>query len=61
LYFQEQSVESLVSAVRKFRAEDYNSEIIRARAEEFSAENFKKCFSSAVDDIIKDFKNKQNA
>lgn len=60
LYFQEQSVESLVSAVRKFKAEEYDPEVIRARAKEFSAENFKKCFSNAVDNIIKDFNKKQN-
>lgn len=42
IFFNEQTAESLIEAVNKFKGEDFNSQDIRARAEQFSAERFKR-------------------
>lgn len=40
-FFDEQTVDSIVSALKRFRAEDFNSEIIRQHALRFDKEIFK--------------------
>jgi glycosyltransferase involved in cell wall biosynthesis len=42
LFFKEQTKESLIEVLRKFKSSDFNSKIIRQKAENFDQEKFKK-------------------
>jgi len=57
LFFKEQSVESLIEAVRKFETmeDKFDSGIIRENAEKFSKERFKREFKEFVDRRIEEF------
>lgn len=57
LFFKEQSVESLIEAVRKFETmeDKFDSGIIRKNAEKFSKERFKREFKEFVDRRIEEF------
>ncbi|MEI6498952.1 MAG: glycosyltransferase [bacterium] len=51
-FFPEQTVESLVSALKNFKAENYNQLEIRKHAENFSTANFKKEFMDVINKIL---------
>ena len=53
VYFKEQTVESLKKAIKKFEKMKFDKKVIRAHAEEFSEENFKKKISEYVDEVTK--------
>jgi len=57
LFFKEQSVGSLIEAVRKFETmeDKFDSGIIRKNAEKFSKERFKREFKEFVDRKIEEF------
>lgn len=48
LFFDQQSLADLEKVIRDFRAEDFDSEVIREHARQFSAENFKRQISEFV-------------
>jgi len=50
LFFKEQTAESLISVVKRFRDESFNSKEIRAHAEKFSTENFKDKMKKVVEE-----------
>jgi len=50
-YFEEQSVSSLKGAVAQFRPERYTPSRIRAHAEQFSRQSFKKQFTGTIERI----------
>lgn len=54
LFFHRQDVNSLIEALNKFRAENFNPDEIRAQTQRFDKENFK---SRMVDFIEKSWKN----
>jgi len=55
LFFDQQSADSLVEVVKKFKSSDFNPEEIRSHAEQFSVARFQK----EIADFISDVKNKQ--
>ncbi|MEK7130025.1 MAG: glycosyltransferase [Patescibacteria group bacterium] len=58
--FDEQSWESLGDAVIRFRSKDYDSRIIRAHAEKFGVERFKREISDFIQKCINEPKDKVN-
>lgn len=52
LFFNEQSAESLIGAIKKFEPNKFDTKIIRKQAEKFSIERFKKEFRKEVEKII---------
>lgn len=57
IFFKEQTVESLIEAINKFKSEDFNPVEIREHAEQFSAERFKKEIGEFVRREYEKFKN----
>ncbi len=53
LFFDEQTPEHIIKAVRRFEGMEFNPEVCRAQAEKFSKEVFKKRIRDFVDDIVK--------
>lgn len=51
--FDEQTPQCLIDAVKNLKSENFDSKKIRQHAMKFSVENFKKEFSSVVDNILK--------
>lgn len=51
-FFDEQTVESLVSVLRKFESAKYDPKAIRAHAEQFSKEKFKKRIVEIVESVV---------
>lgn len=51
-FFDEQTPQCLINAVKNFKVEKYDSAKIREHAMKFSDENFKKEFKSVVDNIL---------
>ena len=49
LFFEEQTVESLASAMREFAKYDFDQEVVMKSADKFSLEEFKKHFTEVVD------------
>jgi glycosyltransferase involved in cell wall biosynthesis len=56
VFFAEQTVESLVVALRRFDQLSFDATIIRRRAEEFSRQQFEQQFRDFVNQVILDFK-----
>lgn len=54
-YFSQQSSEALIEAVKSFRPEKYDRDVMRKRAEKFSNNNFKKSFQNTIDQMIADW------
>lgn len=56
LFFDEQTVESLVVALKRFKEEDFNSADIRQQAEQFSTERFKAEIKTVINREYQRFK-----
>ncbi len=52
LFFAEQSVTALVSALQDFKSSDYTSRDIKNRAERFSSEHFKKNMQNIIESVL---------
>lgn len=50
MFFDEQTVDSLVAALRKFNAADYDHKVIVKSAQEFSAEKFRNKISKLIEE-----------
>lgn len=48
LFFYEQTPEAIAEVIRKFKAEDFNSQVIQVAAEEFSTEKFREQMSAFI-------------
>jgi len=48
IFFEEQTVDSLISALEKFRPQDFNPELIREHAKQFDKEIFKRKISEFI-------------
>ncbi len=57
LFFSEQTVESLVNALERFKDYQFDALAIRQRAEEFSRQNFEQQFKAFVEKSLLEFKN----
>ena len=55
-FFYEQTVESLVLALKKFNPESYNPSAIRAHAERFNVETFTAIITSELERVINEQK-----
>jgi len=53
IFFAEQSVESLMAAIKRFNPKKFDSKAIRKQAEKFSEERFKKEFKGEVENILR--------
>lgn len=57
LFFSEQTVDSLVNTLEKFKDCHFEASVIRQRAEEFSRQEFEKQFKAFVEKSLIEFKN----
>lgn len=57
LFFDEQTSEALIKAVKKFRSKNFNSQKIRKHALKFSKEKFKKKIKNLVEKSYHDYRN----
>jgi len=55
VFFEEQTVESVKTAVEKFNIMTFDANLIRQKAEQYSVENFKKNIFEAIEGFKKDF------
>lgn len=53
IFFEEQTVESLIGALKKFKPKDYSVNDIKAAAEEFSVDNFHKNLRARLETALK--------
>jgi len=60
-FFEEQSKDSLVEAVKKFQPEKYDVQAIRANAEKFSKRNFQKKMKEFVEEKYREFSTGSNS
>lgn len=57
LFFNEQSVASLIECLRRFKEDSFSREAIRLHAEQFSTEKFKKQMAETIQREYERFKN----
>ena len=54
-FFQPQTPEALIEAVKNFNPNKYSFSELRSRAEEFSNDNFQKTFKATIDKLYSDY------
>lgn len=59
IFFREQTVDSIVTAVHDFEKREFDAKLIRTHAKKFRKERFKKAFKTLVDEKYKSFMERQ--
>ena len=60
IFFNEQTTESLIAAVKNFEPNKFNPQIIKQHSEKYSVERFKTEIKNFIEEAYQQFKNKQS-